>query len=175
MNRCHLEPEFCLSKIWHHTKPSIKEADILFSFSPITEVLDKINKPQICVEPSPLKSFLKTTNIIQEPDMCSLVSSKCKTFSSPKISHKTLTELHKHLHFRLISDDHIHVKRPSSFPEFDFGSTYMPRFKHSANLLYQSTVSISTEPEPISDDQCPWSDELSNELLNEVAALTDKE
>ena len=29
---------------------------------------------------------------------------------------------------------------------------------------------LSTEPEPKSDDTCPWSDELSDNLLYEVAA-----
>ena len=69
------------------------------------------------------------------------------------------------------------MQRDSSlFPKFDFKPTHMPGFEPSDEFLYQITVPFSTESEPKSDDTCPWSKELSNELLYEVAAkLFDEE
>ena len=73
------------------------------------------------------------------------------------------------MQFKLILDGLIHAKRPSSFLEFGFESTYMPGFGPSDKLLYQITVSMSTEKEPISDDVCPWLDEISDKLLHKFA------
>ena len=67
----------------------------------MTEALTKINKSPICVEPQLLKSCLKTANITQEPDMCFVVSTISSTISYQMCSHKTPTELPKHVHFRL--------------------------------------------------------------------------
>ena len=80
------------------------------------------------------------------------------------------------MQFRLTSYDPICVKRSSSFPEFNFESTYIPGFNPPDEMLYQITVPMSTETELISDDMCPKSDELSDELLYEVGAqLSDEE
>ena len=60
--------------------------------------------------------------------------------------------------------------RPSSFPELDFKSTLIAGFDPSNELLYQIAVTFLTEPESKSDDSCPWSDEIKDELQYEVAA-----
>ena len=46
----------------------------------------------------------------------------------------------------------------------------MPGFDRAAELLYQIAIPLPTEPEPKSDDAYPWSDQLSDELLHDVAA-----
>ena len=49
-------------------------------------------------------------------------------------------------------------------------------FDLSDEFSYQITVSKITEPVPELDDMCPWSDELSYELLYKVAVhLRDEE
>ena len=106
---------FNSTRMWSPTEPTIEEEDHLFSFIHMAEALYKVDKSQICVEPQPLESCLKTANINTELQCCPLVTAICNTFSCQEFSHKTLTELPKHVHFRLISDDPIHVKRPSSF------------------------------------------------------------
>ena len=94
-------------------------------------------------------------NINPEPEECYLDSAICNIFSCQKFFYKTATELPKHVNFRLTSDEPIHANRPSSFPEFDFKSTYKPEFVSSEELIYQITVPLSTEPEPIPDNTCP--------------------
>ena len=59
------------SNVMHHW--SNHQGRRLFSFTLIAKSLDKINKPSIYNEPTPLKSCLKTTNLAQENCMCSLV------------------------------------------------------------------------------------------------------
>ena len=62
----------------------------------------------------------------QELENCSLVTVICNTFSCKKqLSLRTPTELPKHIHFRLHSDDPVCAKIPSSFPDFDLKSTYV--------------------------------------------------
>ena len=46
---------------------------------------------------------------------------------------------------------------------------FMSGLDPSDEVLYQITMPMSTETEPISNDTYPWSDELSNKLLFEVA------
>ena len=46
----------------------------------------------------------------------------------------------------------------------------MPRFEPSDEMIHQITVPISIEPESKSEDICPWSNDLFDELLYEVAA-----
>ena len=136
----------------------------------MAEALDRANNFPIYIESQPLKCSQKTAKTNPESEGCSLVSTICNTFSCQKFSCKIPTELPKYVHFRLTQDDPIHVKRPASFLEFDFESTYIPRFDLSDELLYQIEVPLSTETESKLDDTCPWSEELSDELLYEVAA-----
>ena len=42
--------------MWHPTETTIEEKEHLFSFMPMAESLDNVNKPPICVEPQPLKA-----------------------------------------------------------------------------------------------------------------------
>ena len=71
--------------------------------------------------------------------------------------------------FRLSSDELICVKIQSTL-EFNFKSTYMPGFNPSDEVLYQIVMSLSTEPESKSNVVYPWSEELSDKILYEVAA-----
>ena len=50
------------------------------------------------------------------------------------------------------------MKRMSSFPEFDFESTYISELKASDQLVYHVAVLTSTEIEPRPDDAHFWSD-----------------
>ena len=72
----------------------------------------------MCVKPQPLNSCLKPTNTKKEPEIVSLVTAICDTFSCQKFYHKIPTELPIHVHFRLYAYDSIHVKKPSFFLEF---------------------------------------------------------
>ena len=122
------------------------------------------SKP-LCVEKWPLKNCLKPTSTKWEPESCSLVVAICDTFSCQKFSHKTYADFPKHVHFGLSSYDPICVKRPASFPELDFKSTYISRFNPSGQLLYHIAVPTITQEEPRPDDTCFWSNAPSDELL----------
>ena len=61
------------------------------------------------------------------------------------------------------------MKRMSSFPEFDFESTYISELKTSDQLIYHVAVPSSTTKEPRPDDAHFWSDASSDELLHEAA------
>ena len=89
-----------------------------------------------------------------------------------KISHKTPAGLPEHLHFRLTSDGPIHLRRPSSLPEFDSKSMYMPGLDPPDEVLYQVKVPMPTEKEQIFDDACPSSDELSTEFYMKLELNT---
>ena len=91
-------------------------------------------------------------------------------FSCQQFSPMTPTKLPKHVQFRLTPDASIHVKRPSSFPEFNFKSTCLSGFDLSDELLYKITVALSTEKELISDHMCPWSYELCDKFVYEITA-----
>ena len=137
----------------------------------VFKALDKVNKAPICVEPRPSKSCLKTANIYAEPKSCLLVSTVYNTFSYQNFPHKTPTELPKHVHFRLTSDNPIHAKRPSSFPEFNLGFTYVWGFNPSEKLLYQ--IAIPTTKQPELNDTSPWSDKCTNELYEVAPKLSE--
>ena len=114
-----VNPNFIQVKRWHPIKPTTEE-DHFSSFTPMAEALDELINPLICAEPQPLKSCLKAASINLELESSSLVLTTCNNSSCQKFSHKIPTDLPKHVHFRLTSDDSIHAKRPSSFLEFDF-------------------------------------------------------
>ena len=86
------------------------------------------------------------------------------------------TELSKHVHFRLPSDNPIHMKSSSSFLEFDFASTNVLGFNLSDKLLYQLAVPMSTEEEAQPSDTYSSSDAQLNEILYGTATqFTDEE
>ena len=72
----------------------------------------------------------------------------------------------------------IYIKRMlynTSFPDFNFESTYMPGLDPSDDLLYQIAAPLSTEPESKADDTCLCPEELSDELLYEIEAQFSEE
>ena len=109
----------------------------------MAEALDNVHKRPICAEPKTLKYCLNTTNIDSEPERYSLASTICSIFFFRKFLQKP-TGLPTHVHFRLAADDPIWAKRPLSFQEFEFKSTYIPEFDPSYELWYQITVHSTT-------------------------------
>ena len=70
------------------------------------------------------------------------------------VSRKTSAELPNHVHFRVSSDDRLHVKGPSSFFTFDFNSAYVCGFNPLDQLLCKVAVPVSSEKEPKPDAAC---------------------
>ena len=112
-------------------EPTIQgEEDELFSFPHMDESLNNVHKPPICADMKPLRSYLEPVIIDLESKGCSLASTICNIFPCQKkmFSCQTLSGLPKHVHFRLLANDPIHVNRNLSFLEFNFESTYIPGF-----------------------------------------------
>ena len=80
-----------VSSRWHSAEPHIEE-EYSYLFATMTEALDDVNKPPICVEPHPLNSYLSPTSTKQEPLNSSLVIANCNTFSCQKFSPKISAE-----------------------------------------------------------------------------------
>ena len=100
-----------------------------------------------------IKCCLKTVNINLEPEGYSLVWTIHNAFSCQKFSCKTPLD-YLNMCLRLAADDHICVKRPSSFPTFDFKSVYVPGFNMSDKFLYQIAVPLSTETDQMMCGLC---------------------
>ena len=107
------------------TEPAInKEEEYLYTNTSMAHALESDNKSMRCVEPQLLKSCLNFMNTEKEPEKCSLMAVICETFSCKKYSNKSPNELNKHVHFRLFSDDHVGMRRPTSFPDFNCQFTF---------------------------------------------------
>ena len=94
----------------------------------------------------------------------------CSIIPCQKNFHETPHKLPNHIHFKLVADDSTQAKRPLSFREFYFKSTYITGFDLSDELSYQVKIPLTTKPEPRPDDTHPWSEEISDEYLYKVAA-----
>ena len=85
-------------------------------------------------------------------------------FFCQKLSPKSPTELPKHVHLDCLQMI-LYFQRPSSFPNFDFESTYVLGFDPVNQLLHQVAVPMLAEEESKPDDTCPWLDAPSDEIL----------
>ena len=104
--------------------------------------------------------------------MCSLMATICKTFCCKEYSNQTPNDLIKHVHFSRHSlDDTARVRRPTSFPDFDWHSTYIPGMDPSDELLYQVAVLVPDKEQSWQNLTTLWPEQPSDKSQYEATTM----